>query len=259
MNKKALLVTAFLMAATTTNADDVWVLQGFAFGQLTPALFYLWTGDVLLLNPNPTPATIRIIDISNGTLRATNREFVISPGRSTSVNREAGWSPTANEPLWVDHLDVPAGVVVESRISVGQALSTGGPSMGGVFGKVSFPAFRALQPAGVTKIHLGTDLEGIPSRNNVAVYNSADVAAHAHIEVHQVCDESRIDSRDLDIPGKTVVQVTGLSTHTTGCLNIGTNYTYVAVTVDQPSLSWVSSLSNADPIKIVWGITSSSP
>jgi hypothetical protein len=257
--KLLLIVIAFAVHAIG-QADDVWVLQGSAVGALNPAVSYLYTSDALLYNSTQNSVTIQLLGISNGALVTTDRQFVLSPGRATSIGREGkAWAPNPDASLWVTHLSVPPGVVVESRISVGTQPNLIGQPTIGAYGKISFPVFRQLQAAGITKIHLGTDLEAIPTRNNVAIYNAGDNIAHAHIAVHQMCDDRIIDTRDVNIAPNTIIQVTGLNAVTSGCTNAGSAYTYVAVTVDQPSLSWVSSLSNADLIKVVWGVTSSSP
>lgn len=247
------------------RADDVWVLQGNAQASQEGGnvLLYLYTSDVLFYNTNQSPARIRLVEVSNGPLLTTDRELIVPPAKSTSIARaNKAWHPDSTAPLWVTHLDVPPGVIVESRISVGQLCTVCGniPNIG-IFGKLSFPVVRTWQTPLVPRIHLGTDLHAVPARNNVAVYNDAGFTAHAHVEVHQMCDETIIDRRDFDIPAKTVIQVNNLLAAPSGCAtaDAGSEYTYVAVTVDQPSISWVSSLSNGDRIKVVWAATSSSP
>ena len=253
------IIIATTLSATAA-ADDVWVLQGNAVGASAGLVSDLWISDALFFNTNPSPALVRLLGVSNGSALTTDRELVLAGGRGTSLNREdKRWSPSSEAPLWITHLDVPTGVVVESRISIGLIPTFNGPPMNGVNRKISFPVFRALQPAGTPKIHLGTDLEVIPARNNVAVYNAGDAVAHAQVAVHQICDGRILDTRSFAIPANTIIQVAGLSTTTIGCTNTGAMYVYVAVTVDQPSLSWVSSLSNRDVVKVVWAVTSSSP
>jgi hypothetical protein len=256
MKKIWISVLLSAVIASPIRAEDIWVLQGFATSPIPGSVFaYIWSSGVLLHNATVNDATIRLIDISNGAPVGTgDRQFVVPPGRSASA---LPWHGNAG--LWVTHIDVPQGVIVESRIRIGDMLQVGPPVHDGDRGKLSFPVYRSLQAAGTPKIHLGTDLEEIPSRNNVAVYNAGDVSAHARIEVHQLCDEALIDSRDVDIPAKTVIQATGLSTAGDGCMNTSPRYTYVAVMVDQPSLSWVSTLSNADQIKVVYAAAGSSP
>jgi hypothetical protein len=262
--KRILLVLGAMALVGAVRADDVWVLQGSAQSSLEGnLLLYLYTSDVLLYNTNQSPARIRVIEVSNGPLLTTDRELILEPAHSTSIARaKKEWHPDSTAPLWVTHLDVPAGVIVESRISVGQLCTVcGNMPNPGIFGKLSFPVMRTLQTPLVPKIHVGTDLHAVPARNNVAVYNDGAVTAHAHIEVHQLCDEAIIDTRDIEIPAKSVLQTNNLLAVPANCTTAGTGaeYTYVTVTVDQPSVSWVSSLSNADRIKVVWAATSSSP
>ena len=263
--KRILFLLGAIALVGNVRADDVWVLQGSAQASQEGGnvLLYLYTSDVLLYNTSQTAARIRVIEVSNGPLLTTDRELILQPAKSTSIARSnKAWHPDSTAALWVTHLDVPAGVVVESRISVGQLCTVCGnnPALG-IFGKLSFPVMRTLQTPLVPKIHVGTDLHAVPARNNVAVYNDATITAHAHIEVHQLCDEAIIDSRDVEIPAKTVLQTNNMLAVPNGCPTAGpgAEYTYVSVTVDQPSISWVSSLSNGDKIKVVWAATSSSP
>ncbi len=262
MIKVMLFVLTALSLAGGAFADDVWVLQGFAQGAIDVCRSYRWRGDVLFHNAAPLAARIRLIEVSNGAPPTfADRELTLAGNRSTSLALEnKAWQPNPIVPIWVTHLDVPQAVTVESRILVGLDTCTAQPPADGIFGKLSFPVFRSLQPPGTTKIHLGTDLAATSSRNNVAVYNASEVLAHVRIEVRQLCDEAIVDARDVDLAAKSVIQVTGLSTTTSGCANTAYAYmTYVAVTADQPSLSWVSSLTNTDPIKVVYAATSSSP
>jgi hypothetical protein len=256
------LLFALILAATSISvrASDVYAIGGGAIGSSPePCTFYQWTGGVLFHNTGDTQAIVQALIVSNGQPpNGTPTEFAIPPHRTDSLH--SGIFVSA--PLLVVKLDVPDSVVVESRIEIGTQFCAGPPPIGNPNrGKLSFPTFRSLQPPGVAKVHLGTDLASISARNNVAVYNAGSVAANAHIEVHRGCDDAVIEARDQQVPAFSVVSVNGLGV-ATGRDLCGTTapwVTYVAVVVDQPSLSWVSTLANGRDLSVVYSATSSSP
>jgi hypothetical protein len=70
----------------------------------------------------------------------------------------------------------------------------------------------------------------------------------ASIEVRRACDNSIVDRRTVAISPNTIIQVGGLTTGTNDCpsANRTQNYVrYTVVTVDQPSFSIVSTLTEA--------------
>src|SRR5882672_5582860 len=108
MKNIVLLLVLLLTVALPAFAEDVWVLQGFASSPIPgTVLSYRWTGDVLFHNASPSETTIRLIELSNGgPAPSADRSLVLSAGRSASA--PGSWRFAA--PLWVAHLDVPAGV-----------------------------------------------------------------------------------------------------------------------------------------------------
>jgi len=261
------LTLFMVLASTNAQSSDVYVLQGHAFGPPTGFCgVYTWDGKVLLFNPGDEAAVVRLIGVSNGSPDPTHRsQFTIAPGSGTSLAQEnARWIPASDDiPLWITHFDAPANVIVESRIEIGVSdpcVVGPPPSPAGINGKLSFPVFRELNPPNVPKVHLGTDLAFLKTRNNVAVFNAADAAATAHIEVRLLCDDTVLDSRTIQVPPNSVIQTTGLRTEGHCAANpFATYMIYVSVVVDQPSLSWVSSLANTGELKVVYGVNSSSP
>ena len=121
-----------------------------------------------------------------------------------------------------------------------------------------------LTPAGVPQAHLGADLGtdeiGRPAdaRTNVGIYNGGDTVATATVEVKRNCDGSPIARATATLPPDSVVQLNGLQQQTLdappGCIE--SFETYVVVTVDQPSFSYVVTLSNEQP---PWTFMSSVP
>lgn len=268
------VATAIAAVVTLTPqwmlGSEVYVAQGSAFGPVINACeMYRWTGDVVFHNANSTPATVTLLDLSNGTFDPlTSRMITIPAGKTVSIN-SAGrfWRPvetTTSGPLWIDHLDIPDGVIVESRIELG-VTSTCGGLPGPRKGKQSFPIFRQLQPANLPRFHVGTDLGLVDARNNVAVYNAGNQTAHVHIELRAGCDDSLLATQDVTLSANNIQQFGFPSTTTAGCpsgsFQGGTNLwvTYMVVTVDQPSLSFVSSLANRADLLLPYAVSSSVP
>src|SRR5712691_9145251 len=94
--KRVLFLLGAIALAGNLRADDVWVLQGNAQASQEGGnvLLYLYTSDVLFYNPNQSPARIRVIEVSNGTLVTTDRELILQPAHSTSIARaNKAWHP----------------------------------------------------------------------------------------------------------------------------------------------------------------------
>jgi hypothetical protein len=157
----------------------------------------------------------------------------------------------------VVRLHVPDEVALESVLFIGtQSAPAGAPPVVRPqrYGKVRLPVVRALAPANQAQVHLATwlgDPSEIPSRLNVGIFNAGAVAANAHVQVRQACDERVIDERTITVPPNTLVQTNGLRTaedacpETTGGTVGGTHADiYTVITVDQPSLTFVSNLAN---------------
>src|SRR5439155_14391174 len=146
-------------------------------------------------------------------------------------------------PLWVLHLDIPDGVVAESRdeyyVSFGISELLPAPR-----GKVSMPIFRQLVAAGSPQVHVGTDLGGNDSRVNVGIYNAGVQTATASVEIHRACDGAVMDSRAVLIPANTIVQTGGMVVGPSTCpsATIQSWARYTVVTVSQPSLTFVSNV-----------------
>jgi len=126
------------------------------------------------------------------------------------------------------------------------------------------PVTRELVTRGLPQIHLGTDIGGNAAgmaddgRTNVGVFNAAAAVATATVELRRSCDDVVVERRTATIPPNTIVQLNGFSSIFQGCtaINTGAYESYVVVTVDQPSFSYVITLSNQRP---PWIPVSSSP
>jgi len=254
--RQALIGFLFLTIGPATYASDAYIVRFAAKGMANACANALWADDILLYNRGTGPATVRLLDVSNGTIRAdTLRQVTLPAHRVFSVAgaQQFGvlWMPVGAPPIWVVHLDIPEGITIDSRDEVYYQTSCGSiPEIDRTpAGKVSLPVFRALVPAGEPQVKLGTDLGGRPGRLNVAVYNAADSAATAHIEVRNACDGAIVDARDVAIPAKTILQVGGFRTNGPDCTatDAALWMRYTVITVDQPSFSYVSNLTDELP------------
>jgi hypothetical protein len=243
-------VTSLLLVgglAPALFADDVWVLSG-----LTGFCFGLqWQADTLLFNRQATPATVRLVSVSDGPdiIPAGQRESVLSP-RETIQVAWSGWGPRNDAAVFMLHLDVPQGVEIETLLSIGTGNGTEciGPSIDrtAIYGTIHMPHFRALVPANQEQVHLGTTLGTIRERNNVGIFNAGETPAIAHVELRRSCDDRLADEKTIHLAPNSTVQVQlNNPADDISCEGpVQPWIHYITATVDQPSLTWVSTLAN---------------
>jgi hypothetical protein len=208
-----------------------------------------WHDTLTFYNTTDTTATVRILGISNGTPAQMSPDHIdLPPGNVVWADLvlHSAWEP-GNSTIWIMHLDVPEGVVIESRDEMFERNAcVASPSPPFSLGKISLPVFRASVPANQTQIHLGTDLGAKDVHINVGIYNQSQIAANAHIEVRRSCDNFVVDSRDVQIAPDTIVQVTGLHNGSNIAPACGTSATvapwlrYTVVSVDEPSMTFAT-------------------
>jgi hypothetical protein len=257
------VLVALIIIALPVPAADVYIVQGDARGpSIDRNTLVLWTTDAFFYNGDDLDAIITLLDASNGAAHRIGDTFKIAPHRSlslTSSNR--GWGSGTGDPLWVLRVDVPPAVLVDASLFIGwQSLTGPSPStFRFAYGKARLPVFRSLTPPGQPQIHLATSLGPasnnsveiqVPSRINVAIYNGGAVQADATIEIRQHCDDRVVTSERVSIPANTIIQVGGFEARTRDCPPVDSSgdsirSVYTVVTVDQPSFSFVSNLSNA--------------
>jgi hypothetical protein len=212
-----------------------------------------WADVLTFYNSTSATATVRVLGISNGTPFRTSPDRIdVPPGTvvwAESVLNGA-WAPASEQAgnIWIMNLDVPPGVVVESRdeIFLGDGCIVTTPVPNTSLGKVSLPVFHDAVPANEQQVHLGTDVGSKAARLNVGIYNQSQIAANAHIEVRRSCDNSVVDARDVQVPPDTLIQVTGFHLGANTCAAFGTTFNwlrYTVVTVDQPSFTFATVLS----------------
>jgi hypothetical protein len=220
----------------------------------------IWKSDVLFYNRSSTDAVVRLLDISNGTMPNTvDTALPVPPGRVIAMGHldpsKFYWAPAPprpdNERLWVMHVDIPDGVSVESRNEVidNEWCTDVGAPLRRAVGKVSMPVITRLAPAGTPQVTLGTDIVARGSRTNVMVYNAAEQTASATIEVRRACDDTVIGRQVVNVPPRTIRQFGGFTNDLdTVCPfppRAEQYVRYTVVTVDQPSFTIVSTLTES--------------
>lgn len=246
-----------LLVVPLTYARDVYVIGMHARGaNVTFCSWLVWLGDVVFYNTSATEQRVRVVGVSNGTLRAFGHEEIAVPAKS-AVSREmtvgSFWYPSNPrlDPLWMWRVEVPDAVRVHSEMRLDEEFCT--PSLGPESrGEITLPTFDGLVPANEQQVFLGTDVGELPRRVNVGLYNSGSVPASAELRLHRGCDNAVLAATTVAVPANTTLQEQLQSgTAPPRCLESGVaNGTYVTVTLDQPGLAFVSVLLNEDVTRL---------
>jgi hypothetical protein len=180
-----ILFLATVLAATTVDAREVHVIGGFARGaDISYCLWLNWESDVLFYNVGATPAVVRVLNVSNGSIDAPTDTLMLPPRTVISLRASDGkfWIPQPREhgfvPLWVWRFEVPDTVQVTSFLELHES-NCAIEGFGAVRGQITLPTFDRLVPGGQEQVFLGTDLGNRDRRVNVAVYNTGPAAATA--------------------------------------------------------------------------------
>jgi hypothetical protein len=240
---RKLLCCISLLITPLAAARDVYIIQGAARGVPTTDVFTLWSTDAVFYNTTEVEQVVQLAHISNGGLAGTAPTAFTIPARHTRRLEDATrWRPAQDAPLWVLRLSVPDDVRLESSLYIGSENIFGPPlSQGQRYGKIRLPMFEQIVPAGQRQVHLETHVGDISAHSNVAVYNAAAELASARIDVFRTCDDAPVATRTVNLPPDTMLQVGPFPTRA----ECGPDASvYTIVTVDQPSLSFVSSLAN---------------
>lgn len=224
-----------------------------------PCTLLYYRDELVFYNTTQDVATVRLLGVSNGGSVDNPRDLVLqrqAAASSFGSEEVASWTPANNPSLWVTRLEVSAGVQVLSRLLVGTPPT---PACTPPHAAVGFqkyaggamPVVNELTQAGVSQVHLATDLGADPfgrttnARANVGIYNGGAELAHATVEMRRVCDGAIIASMAAAVPPDSVTQLNGLPSGADDCGASSANFEhYVIVTVDQPSFSYVVTLSN---------------
>lgn len=245
----AVLIAAFLFTPAA-SARDLWIVHGKATTPLGQCSVVAWAAGGVLHNITTGDLTARVLHVSSGGLPVPTTALTV-PARRSLPAHPRGINPFVAPSLYVMRIDAPEGLIADARLELWalRDCPPQSPPPAAPFSKVPMPVFERLAEAGEEQVLVGTDLASQPSRLNVGIYNAGAVEGHAIIRVHApFCAQADLGSTTAVVAPDTLVQVRvealqpcGGDPETPGWA------TYVTVTVDQPSLSFVSVLSNELP------------
>lgn len=245
------------MIATNAWCSDAWFLRFQTVpGKRIGCRQAIWSSETLLFNQNQFPVLLRLLDISNGPLiPGAETSLTLQPKQVITLEGSVKWYPISSDQPWVLHVDVPDGVIIESRNVVEDDENCTPEHVGskGAVAKVSMPVVRRLSPANVPQVILGTDMVMVTgTRQNVTIFNAGDIPATATIEVRHGCNDALADARTVTIPPHSVKQFGGLTGGVdTLCPFQSRTFPwvlYTVVTVDQPSFVLISTLRESGPV-----------
>lgn len=250
-----LFLSLVLVATIAERADarEVYVVGGVADGAATHYCRWInWDSDALFYNSGYAPATVRLLNVSNGYLEdSVDSAFVVPP--RTVLPVDARLRPSGgNIPIWVWTFEVPDSVKVTSFLELREKNCVF-PEPRAMRGQITLPVFDRLIPPGEEQALLGTDLGDRDRRINVAIYNAGSAPATAQITVRRVCDGVPLGSDTFLIPPNTAIQKGTVHSGVVpygNCGQISARGTYVTVLVDQPSVSWASTLANDEATSV---------
>ena len=251
--KRMVVVLILMLVCRFAYASDAYFVRFRTQGRQMPfGASMIWGDDILFYNTGVAPAVVRFLSVSNGSAQGDVPTLTLPAGQPIFLNATPvaeRWRPVPVPPMWVLHLEIPDGVVAESRDKYSLYVPGLPGDIPGLWpvsgGKVSMPIFRELVAAGRPQVQLGTDLGPHDSRANVGIYNAGADSATATIEVRRTCDSAVVDRRTTTIPANTLVQVGGLNTASSADCppNAAEPWArYTVVTVPQPSFTFVSNL-----------------
>ena len=239
-----------MVLATSGHARDVWVVHGVATTPTRACAGVQWSAGGVLHNVSNEPAIVTVAHVSTGgvPVSATTRTV---PARRSVPAHPLGPFPFAGPSLWVMRLSVTDNIRVDARVDQWEAqlCPPQGIPPSAPFAKIPMPVFERLAPPGQEQVHPGTDLAAQSARLNVGIYNAGILAATAVVRVHApFCVQADIGSIATGVPPDAVVQVPIPTTAACAGDPFHPGWaTYVTVTVDQPSLTFVSVLSQVAP------------
>lgn len=256
MRRLSWLALLWLALPAAARAADVFVIRVLASSRISASSCgnIKWYDNIVFQNSGSVAATIRLLEVSNGGIVVPPPlDLLVPPGKTVNSGGKINWTPASGDPIWVNKIDVPDGVIVKSRVEAFEDGCFGiPPSSVPNLGAFSLPVFRALTPAGTPQIHLGADLGFQSSSLNVGIYNDGAQGATASVEVRQVCDDTVREARTFTIPPKTLLQFGGLGLSGTSCEPSGSEFNswmrYVTVMVDQPGFSYIVNRSTQIPV-----------
>ena len=230
-----------------------WLLFGSSRAASTNcAPTYIWATETVFHNTSSSDRQIIVLHQSKGEILPPS--IVVRGGESLPLSIFAGDFPPPG--LAAVEVDVPADVIVESRLEYRNILPCSGqPPALGPSGKLALPSF-ALVAANRQQRHFGLDLGVQSVRVNVGVYNAAPIPAIAMIEMRRAACDDRV-STVITIPADTLLQTTvSVPAICVAPLHPRTPFWTVnaTVTIDQPSFSYATTVSNTQPPSATFGV-----
>ena len=223
--------------------------------QLACGDVYTWYTDAIFHNFGATAESVTLAGQGVAPL-IQQVSFDVPAKTSMALSNQIGRMPPLG--MNIAHFQVGNDIGVESRLEVRYdqpCLSI--PPSPGPSGKIAFPVFTHLIPAGEVQVHFGTDLGLQRSRVNVGVYNASSVPANAHLELRsQACFPSTQAKADFVVPANTLVQTT-LSPGLCEFIQDTSVPPWVrstVVIVDQPSITYATPVSNQQSPNVSFGV-----
>lgn len=249
---------SMLVAGAPLAAAELWVMHGGAGGECNQIR---WTTDTLFLNRSSAPAVVRLLGLSDGPDDVIQREITLPPNALTSIAGTAAfaWRPASAASSFFLHLDVPAEVVTTNVLNVGKGdchLGAPEPDASTLFGTIALPKFTAPTPAGERRDVLGTDLGLLSARTNVGVYNVSSEPAVADVQLLRGCDGQLLDRATFQVAPNSSRQVSLNARSLPPCTarRVQEWVNDVAITVSQPSISYVASVINGEVPRVLLGV-----
>jgi hypothetical protein len=254
MNRRVLIAVAgAILWSLTAAAADSWVLFGSARGFTAgcePS--YVWATQTIFHNTASFDRQIAVLHQSGNLILPP----VITVRAGESLPLWPSFTDVPPAGLSAVRLDVPSDVAVESRLEYRNILPCSGqPPALGPSGKIALDSFRVVD-AGQAQHHYGLDLGTQSVRVNVGVYNASMTFATATVELRRPsCSDPAITV--ITLPPDTLLQMsvpvppicpTPSNPHTPYYLVNAT------VTVDQPSFSYATIVSNVQPPNVTFGV-----
>jgi hypothetical protein len=237
-------------------AKDAWVLVGQARGVRSGCNdYYTWYTDTVFHNVSNAEAKVELVD-QGVAPQITAVSFNVPAQHSVALSTQIGALPPAG--MNIVHFDVSDAIFVESRLEYRwdqPCVAT--PPSPGPSGKIAFPVFDHIVPAGQPQFHFGTDLGLQRTRFNVGIYNAGSVPANARVQVrNQACYPLNISDADVVVPPNTFVQASLPQRLCEYLVDTATPpwVKYAVVIVDQPSITYVTPVSNQQMPNVSVGV-----
>jgi hypothetical protein len=260
--KAVLAAAAILPVSIPLRAAEVYVVRFLTpRAETCPTAGY--RDQLAFRNTTSQDLVVRALEGSNG-YTPPEDPLMVPAGRSRAVFIETferrgisnRWTPVAPFVFMIIKLDVPAGIVVQSRGELwGQGLLVScSPFAVGdeIFGSFPLPVVSSLTSANVPQYHLTSEFGTVQSRTNVGVYNGGFVAGSAKIEIREACDDQVIETRTVSVPARSVIYAVGFKngSFSPSCKEFdnASDYSrYVVVTLDQPGFSFALTVAEVLP------------